>query len=589
MALLETLPEEVENSLLELRANAGKEETKVLEQKLIENDDTPKNGNHAPTSTAVESQEEIAVREAEVVKKELIAADAIKRFERPIVFATDVTDGGTFGEEWLVVDDKRVYVFSRNGGNKAKVRYNIPIDSIKEAKADTHIGNGQIEIRTNDETIGLVRYSQATVREANTVARQISALANGDPPKEEKVEAIKKLCPKCKRVLPEDSDVCPGCVNKRAVMLRLFKFMSPYKALAVWNIVVMLFATGCGLVAPRVGGQIIDILSKGGPGAYNKLLVNVGIIAGAAVGSALCQYFGRRINAFLGTRISMDIRLAVYDKFTQLSLGYYDKRSIGTVMSRITNDADQLWDFLTEGVPWFIMNIASLFGIGYMLFRMNWQLALLMLIPGPFIYLLNKWFMPRARKRWQHVWHRISKMYSSLNSSLNGMRVVKAFNQEARETTRFGDRNQQVFDASYAANAMWATYFPLLGLLVGVGSYIVYIYGGRLTLVGVMTVGTLTAFNAYLVQFYGPFQNFSRVMDWTTRSLTAAERVFEILDTVPDIQESKHAVSMPEMRGKVEFEDVSFTYDNAKRVLENFTLKVEAGEMIGTRPADRPR
>ena len=345
MALLETLPEEVENSLRELR--------KIAENEVVEIDDLEKKPNsflvsaskHATISqngaersktngaisdaVSLEKKDLVAssdaLAETDRSKEEIIAAEAAIRLERPIIFATDVTDDGVFGEEWLVVDDKQVYVFSKNGGNKAKVRYNIPIETIKEAKAETHIGNGQIELRTDTETISLIRYSQATVREANTIARKISSLAKGEPAKEEKVEAIKKLCPKCKRVLPEDSDVCPGCVNKRMVMLRLFKFMKPYKALVVWNLIVMFTTTILGLVGPLISGRIIDILNKKSPSAYADLYKNVGIMVVATLGLAVCGYFGRRINAFLGTRISMDIRIAVYDKFTQLSLGYYDK------------------------------------------------------------------------------------------------------------------------------------------------------------------------------------------------------------------------------------------------------------------------
>ena len=112
---------------------------------------------------------------------------------------------------------------------------------------------------------------------------------------------------------------------------------------------------------------------------------------------------------------------------------------------------------------------------------------------------------------------------------------------------------------------MWAVYWPLISILMGIGSYIVWIAGGYNVLHGVMTIGVLTAFNGYLWQFYAPFQNFSRVMDWTTRSTTAAERVFEVLDTQPDITEAKEAVSVPEIKGAVEFEDVAFSYDKGKR------------------------
>lgn len=369
--------------------------------------------------------------------------------------------------------------------------------------------------------------------------------------------------------------------------MRLFTFLAPYRWQAVGSVSVILGISVLELAPPYVGGRIIDAVvpARGTPpnGAMHQLVLWVGVLAIFRIGVAFLQYAQRRLSSWLGARTLMDIRIALYTKFNLLSLGYYDKRSVGSVMSRITNDADQLWDFLTEGIPWFVNNILTLVFIGIVLFKMDWQLALLLLTPAPFIYALTAWFLPRSRKKWQHVWQRISKMYSALGSTLNGMRVVKAFAQEDRESKRFRDRNDQVFQASYAANAMWASYFPLMSIFMAIGYYIIWIFGGYKIIHhhGGMTIGSLTAFIGYLGTFYGPFMNFSRVMDWSTRSMTAAERVFEVLDTEPDIQESNHASSLEHMKGSVTFKDVAFTYDKGKRVLEEFTLDVKAGEMIG--------
>jgi len=584
MPILEAIPETVAASLREAQEQNNVASNGESSASMLEPD--PHVSVESNGSSALKGVEASAKNGAAATNghENPIVPTPLQPLERPIVFATDVNVHGAFGEEWLIVDDHRVYVFAPNGSERAHLVHSVPLRSIREANAEIKVGNGHIEIRTDDETISLVRFSQASVAEANTVTRQITALSKGENPKAEKLDTKRKHCPKCKRVLPEDSDVCPACVNKRAVMLRLFRFLAPYKKQAALSVVIIFGTTALGLLPPYIGGRMVDELYlqlKQGRTDIAPILGYVGILAGAALMIAVMTYGARRVQSFLGARVSMDVRVTLYNKFNQLSLGYYDKRSTGTVMSRITNDSEQIWDFLAEGLPWLVSNSLGLITIGIVLFRMNWSLALLMLAPGPFIYMLNAWFMPRARKRWHHVWHRISKMYASLNSSLNGMRVVKAFAQEDRESGRFGAKNLQVFEASFAANSMWATYWPILSLLMGCGSYIIWIYGGYEVLHRVMSVGMLTAFAGYLMQFYLPFQNFSRVMDWTTRSLTAAERVFEILDTEPDIQQAKNAVSMPEIKGEVTFEEVSFTYDNAKRVLENFTLKVEPGEMIG--------
>ena len=589
MALLDTLPEEVENTLRELRAVAA-----VTDGEGTEEDKETRRQGNKETQSAIRTPQSTIENQQSAIENpdddDNLENAPIPTAENPLVFETDITPEGAFHPEWLVVDDAQVYVFSRNGGNRAKVRHAIPLTRIQEAKTDTLVGNGSIQIRTDEETISLLRFSQAEIGEASIVARQLNALAKGEPPKQEKVDEKRKHCPNCKRLLPSDSEICPACINKRAVMLRLFQFLTPYKKQVALAIGLIVGITLVDLLPPWVAGRIIDTINaqtRAHDTTMRPLLGFVGLFALARVANAGFVYGQRRLNPWLGGRITMDIRMALYDKFQQLSLAYYDKRSTGSVMARVTNDAENLWDFLADGIPWLISNVLTLIGIGFVLFKLNWQLALLMLTPGPFIFALTRWFMPRARKKYHVVWRRISKMYSTLNSTLTGMRVVKAFAQEGREVNNFRTRNTNVFQASYEANAFRATYVPLLALLMSSGSYIIWIVGGRQVLNGItisghlMSIGLLTMFNGYLIQFYQPFQNFSQVLDWSTRSLTAAERVFEVLDTEPDIREADNAVRIPDIQGEVEFKHVAFTYDKANRVLDDFNLHVQPGEMIG--------
>jgi ATP-binding cassette subfamily B protein len=511
------------------------------------------------------------------------AQDADQESSPTIILETDVHNGA-FGSEWLVVRDGHVYVFEPDGAGPAHVRHAVPLESIKSARADMYVGNGALEVRTADQTLALIRYTSAVAAEAGAVARQINGLATGEQLKMDTIEPRKRLCPKCKRVLPENTDVCRGCIDARAVLLRLFRFLKPYKLQAALSVGIIVAVAALELVPPWIGGRVVDTVIgqiRRGSTDMRGVLWYVGIFAANQAVLSFCMYGRRRINAWLGARVLMDIRIGVFDQLSLLSLSYYDKRNSASVMSRITNDADHLWDFLTDGIPWLISTLLAIIGTSGMLFGMNAHLAAVLLTPGIFVFFLNRWFHPRARQKWHHVWHRISKMYASLGTTLAGMRVVKAFAQEERERSRFRERNLNVFRASYEANAMWAIYWPILGFIMASGYLILWSLGGHKVLQGVMTVGTLTAFGGYLMRFYTPFQDFSRVMDWSTRSLTAAERVFEVLDTQPDVNESDKPRKPEEMLGAVEFDRVGFSYDGAKRVLDDFTLKVEPGEMIG--------
>lgn len=502
---------------------------------------------------------------------------------QPIIFETDIA-GGAFGKEWLVVKSGHVYVFEANGTGPANARYDVPLSEIRSARAENCVGNGAIEITTTKETISLVRYTFAAAAEAGAVARQINGLAAGESHKLDRVEPKKRLCPKCQRVLPDGSDICRACIDARAVLLRLFRFLKPHKLPATLSVVVIIITALLELVPPWIGGRIVDAVVDG---VRNKsvdmtpVLYYVGLFAASRLGMSGTMYAQRRLNSWIGARVLMDIRVTIFERLSVLSLSYYDKRNTASVMSRITNDADHLWDFLTDGIPWFMSTLLAIVGTSYVLFHMNAQLAAILLFPGIFVVLLNRWFRPKARRRWQQVWHRISKMYAALGTTLTGIRVVKAFAQEERERARFRSRNYNVFRASFEANALWATYFPVLGLIMASGYLILWSLGGYNVLHGVMTVGTLTAFSGYLMRFYTPFQEFSRVIDWSTRSVTAAERVFEVLDTEPEIRQPDEAKQPDEWLGAVEFDRVGFSYDGATRVLDEFSLSVKPGEMIG--------
>lgn len=500
-----------------------------------------------------------------------------------IVFETDISDG-VFGKEWLVVRDDRVYVLGPNGAGPAVLRQSIPMSSIKSARAEMYVGNGTIEAFTDKGVVPLVRFSYAAAAEASAVARQINGLATGERLTLDKIEPKKRLCPKCGRALPEDSDVCRACVDARAVMIRLFRYLKPYKLQAILSVCIIMVTAGLELIPPWIGGRIVDAIVHGvqrGNLDMGPVWYFVGIFAASRALMSLTMYSQRRLSAWLGARVLMDIRISIFDRLADLSLSYYDKRNTASVMSRITNDADHLWDFLTDGIPWFMTTLLAIVGTSSVLFSMNAQLAAILLAPGIFVFFLNRWFRPKARRRWQQVWHRISKMYAALGTTLSGIRVVKAFAQEDRERARFRERNFNVFRASYEANALWATYWPLLGFIMASGYIILWSLGGYKALHGIISVGTLTAFSGYLMRFYTPFQEFSRVMDWSTRSLTAAERVFEVLDTEPEIRQPDQPNVPAEWKGAVEFERVGFSYDGAKRVLDDFSLTVAPGEMIG--------
>ncbi|HEX2948967.1 MAG TPA: ABC transporter ATP-binding protein [Armatimonadota bacterium] len=287
------------------------------------------------------------------------------------------------------------------------------------------------------------------------------------------------------------------------------------------------------------------------------------------------------MSASLGNRVTHDIRCQLYKHLQYLSLGFFDKRQVGGVISRVNQDTGQLQAFLVWASQDLANNLLLLVGIGVMLFKLNWQLALFVLIPAPVVALFAGNFWRRIRANMHRFFRRWGKLNAALNESLQGLRIVKAFAQEPREVHRFQTQSLEVALAGIKAERTASVLFASISLVIMLGSLLVWYIGGRNVLFGKMSLGDFWAFIAYVGMFYGPLQSLSFLFNFSSRSLTAAERVFEVLDTQPEVRDQASAGARKRLDGEVEFRNVVFGYERHRPALKGVSFTVQAGEMIG--------
>jgi len=303
--------------------------------------------------------------------------------------------------------------------------------------------------------------------------------------------------------------------------------------------------------------------------------------AGLLVIESIITMVRGRLAVRVGGRVGTDLRARVFHHLQVLSLGYFDKQKTGALMSRTDNDTRTITFFLIEGVQIVVMMLLQLVGIAAILFIMDWRLAVWVLLPAPVIMAFSASFWRIVIGKFRRLWERVARLSAFLNDSISGVRVVKAFGQEDREKVRFDVRNEAVYEGLVQAETAWASLGPWLGFVMQSSSIIVWYVGGLAILGGDLSLGELVAFTMYLGRFFGPLHILARLNDWLTRSTTAAERVFEVLDAQPDVAEAQEPVALDRLKGDVELKDVTFGYDKFKPVLKNISLKVEPGEMIG--------
>jgi ATP-binding cassette subfamily B protein len=495
-----------------------------------------------------------------------------------IAISSDLDHNGQFGCQWLLATDDEAMIFSPNG-TKAILKRRLSLKDIANISTQSHIGCGSIDITTSDgDIIELIRYSNSYSAKFAIATKWMDQVAKGEKPSEILEEGAAK-CPKCGLILPEGTKICPRCVQRSKVLIRLLAYLKPHWLSACAIGFLLLSSTGIRLIPPYLSKIIVDdAIANKNIALLGWVVLALVAISLAGVGLSVAR---GRTTAWLGSKMSYIIRGELYETVQRMSLRFFDKHKTGELISRLSRDTDSLQEFLAFEIPFFIVNIFLLFGIGAVLIKMNWQLALLTLLPAPLVAFGTIAIWNKIRSTFGKVWHRWSQLSSLLNDTLSGIRVIKGFAQEPREIKRFNSRSYDVYQVNMRAEQMWATYMPLLSFLLGTGSLVIWYFGGRNIIKEEMTLGTLMAFMAYMGMFYGPLEMITHIWGWISRSFAAAERIFEIMDMEPESPDEKNALSMPDIKGAVEFKNVTFGYNKHKPVLHNMELNIKPGEMIG--------
>ena len=492
------------------------------------------------------------------------------------VLQGDMLSNGHMGSSRLAVTANKATRYENTPLGEELVN-SYPLEEIKEPRVEDLVDAVALVADVGPTRVELLRGTSRRGLAFSNAEKKLKAVIAHEPMP--LVDELERVCPKCGRPLPKDSELCESCVSKGQTLVRLFGYAAPFKLRIVWATVLVLAGTMCDLVPPLVTAKFVDdVLTKHKVSLFVPLMI---ALVGSRALSMVVQIARGRNVAFLGSRMAIAIRNSLFEKYQELSLSFYDRRNVGSIMSRMTNDTSAVYDVLVDGVPVILNQGTMLIGIPIAMLIMNAKVAIWVLLPIPLVLLAVRWFRKRMHRVWSRVWHQWSRFGGALNGVLQGTRVVKAFHGEHREVQRFEKRIRDLAMSNYEAESSWATFFPGITFAVAACGFIVWWVGGQAVLRNVMTIGQLMAFIGYLGMMAQPMMMLQRIVDWTTRSLTAGERIFEILDTPIDVEEPKDPVAIPAMKGAITFDKVHFGYDKTREVIRGVSVDVKAGEMIG--------
>ncbi len=527
----------------------------------------------------------------------LLAKEGVHPAKAWLCARTDLNLAGSYEEVYVLALDGRLVTAGRPGGFwRQAVRIDLRRDGIKEIRTRQGIGGGFLEALVDGIYVEVLAYSNANADVFHKVAKKLQDwIADKDVAVTADDDFDPRKCPKCGMTLEFKGEICRRCVDRGAVLSRVLKLMRPYRGWAVLMFAILLTVVSLQMIPPRLTKFLVDVVVA--PPAATAapleqrltwLVYLVFALLGVNVIVAVCNSINGRLSSFVGTQITNDIRNSLFSRLVHLGVDYYDRHSVGQLISRMGNDTEAMKDFVRQATQGFLAQILIVVVTGAMLFSISWKLALWTLLPAPLVITASTFYWRRVYPRYFRVWDAWSRMMSSLGSILSGIRVVKAFGQEGHEERRFGRSNTYMRDSARRVEYATSVFNPSMALIFSLGGLIVWFVGGREVIetnrqgaLGGLTLGDLMAFFAYLAMFYAPLATMTTLTDWFTRFLTAAQRTFEVLDTPPQIVEAQSAQRLVEMRGAISFENVAFGYNRHEPVIKNVSFTIEPGQKIG--------
>lgn len=555
-------------------------------------------------NTNIENNEEVNLRKQFITKylgqRDKLPGDAKKYAEEQdpkgkieLYAMADLTDDLMFGETWLILSTNRLTIVEKTG-DRYVLEGSFPTGNISKIKELPSLSCTTFLFLTADDLPPLAKV-RFTLRQ-KIIMGHVKYLLEGKI-KEKETHLLKDLNPDeeyAKAILQPVLDAQNSVSNQDSkALLRLLKYLLPYKKSLAFGMGGAIATTLVSLVPAYLSGYLIDQIIR--PFQDGNLeLVEATKIGWLLIGTLGAIYLMReffiwvRLNkmSILGEKVARDLRTELYDHLQKLSMDFYSKKQTGSIITRVSSDTDRIWDFIAFGVVEVSISIITLVSLSSVLIYMDWRLGLMMTIPVPLLLFGIYWHGERMKHLFIKAWRKWSSLTEVLSDTIPGIQVVKAFNQEEREKSRFNKRNDTVTEEFERIHEAWTRFWPIL--MVGIHMTVMGVWVMALprllnseSSVTHLTAGTFVSFLLYMTMFAQPIEIIGQVARMLNRALSSAYRIFEILDTKPTIREVKEPIVLNDLKGDIEFKNVYFSYDGVRHILNDLSFNVKAGEMIG--------
>ena len=501
----------------------------------------------------------------------------------------DLGEGLMLGESWLVLG-VRDLALARRDRDDSWAFQSIPRAAIRAVHLTPGLSANTLHLigEPNEQPLATVRYTQRQRGAFENIRFVLEEALAGRVVSPAAADADRVYADAVARPVRDAQALVAG--RESAVMLRLLGYLLPYRREVILGLSAAAIVTLASLVPPYLAGYLLDRVvrpAQSGVVAHAAALrlawLAVGLMALLYVVRQAAAHVRLRLMSVLGEWVARDLRAELYGHIQRLSLSFFSRKKTGSLITRVTADTDRLWEFIAFGVVDVSLSVVMLLGLGVVLLSLDWRLGLVMTLPVPLFCWLIYWHGESLNARFIRGWRKWSRLTEVLGDTIPGIRVVKAFNQEQREIGRFVERNDTVTDEFTEVHRLWTTFWPLLMLAVHTTTVLVWVFAvPRLLGVGhPLSAGVFVSFLLYTTMFVAPIEVIGQMVRTVNRATSSAHRVFEVLDSEPEVKDAPNAVRLSPVRGRVEFENVTFAYDGVRQILRGVSFAVESGELIG--------
>ncbi len=525
----------------------------------------------------------------------------------------DLMPNGDYGETWLAVScsEQKLYKLWVPASAKVKTQAvkaekgqpavapkavysyaesewdTIPFAELGELSVESFFSSNRIIGERGEDTYILGYCSNAPKQKLFAFLDVLKRLAAGTEVAgdDEVFAQFNAKCPKCGTVYPDQNrKVCDKCAKRGTMFKRIMNYFMAFKWQFVFGLICMLLNSLASLVAPIFSGTLLldHVIAPEGK-YHNEYMVFVicGVVFLLNLFIVLIDVVQRRINIKISTRVGLKMKSDMFSHMQKLSLSFFNNNQTGRLITRINSDVGVVQNFFVNSVPQLLLNVANVIGLTIFLMSMNWQLTLVVFLPIPIIVYIFKVKLPKLWNFYSRNWRVNSALNATLNDSLTGIRVVKAFAKETEETNRFTDASEKSMISHRRSNLLTLTVWPVVDLLIGLSSQAIWGFGGLKVMTGTMSYGEFTTFFGYLFMLFTPILFFTNITNTLTETINSAQRMFEILDAVPDVAEPADPAPVERLSGDIVFKNVSFHYVPNRPILKNVSLHIHPGDHIG--------